>query len=318
MENNRVELYLSAYGNESGEDRGMIKLSLDVENGILRKEDFIPLAGKSNMIVERGKELITSVQYQDGAAIERYDRSGSLKKRVKTKYFYSYGQAVRNRLLLASYASGVDSSYDLINDRVVKNVVHRRAGYEGSGKSHYIHQMKDGRVISVENALQQIYVYQDEDLNLASVMDFPAAPEKNPRLLSFHPEKPAAYLNTEKTNELIMLNTDTMEVKKTIVLSDTANTFSGGNVTAEDGKYLAVSLRGKNAVSVWYLDEMGCFRSGFEFPCGRTPRALRAVGDYLLVSCTDDDCVEAYRIYKNYVRKTYSLKICQPITFSMR
>lgn len=317
MGNKGMEFFLSAYGSENGEDRGMMKLSLNVENGTLRKEDFIPLAGKSNMIIEHGKELITSVQYPDGSAIERYTRGGGLMKRTKTEYFYSYGQVIKDRLLLASYDSGVDSIYDLTEDKVIKNAVHRRAGYEGNGKSHYIHQIRDGRVLSVENALQQLYVYKDADLNPESVMDFPENPEKNPRLLSFHPEKPIAYLNTEKTNELMILDTDTMKVNKSIFLCDTENTFSGGNAVSEDGKYIAVSLRGKNVVSVWYLNETGCFRSGFEFPCGRTPRDLKAVGNYILVSCTDDDCVEVYHVYQNYVRKTCSVKIRQPITFSM-
>ena len=51
----------------------------------------------------------------------------------------------------------------------------------------------------MENALQKVYFYKKDSLDIDYVLDFE---EINVRLLSIHPSGKYAYMNTELTNEV--------------------------------------------------------------------------------------------------------------------
>ncbi len=311
-------IFLSAYGNNNVIDKGIIKLYLDTEKGIIKKKSVIPLNGKSNLIIEYNDKLITSVQNTEGSTLEFYDKSGKLLYTYKTELFYSYGEVVGDKLLLSSYASGADSVYDLKKNELQTTVFHKRDGYDKIGKSHYIHFVGEEKIVSVDNSLQQLYVYKDINLSLKTIIDFPKNPEKNIRLMTFHPNGKKAYLNTEKTNELLVLDIENFRVIDEILLVDDIETSSGGNAISRDGKYLCISLRGRDMIIVFKNDEYGMPHKIYEFNCGKTPRDLKFVEQYLLVSCTDENSVEVYLINEDTVSKTGQTEVFQPITFAMK
>lgn len=318
MKKEKINIFLTAYGNHEGKDKGIIILSIEVERGNIQKEAVIPLSGKSNLIIEHSDKLIASVQSSGGNTLEFYDNSGQMFLSTKTELFYSYGQISGDKLLLASYANGADSIYDLKKNVFGPTVIHQREGYDKTGKSHYIQQIEGGKIVSVENALQQLYVYKDSNLSLKTIINFPKNPEKNIRLMSFHPNGKKAYLNTEKTNELLVLDTEDFRVLDEILMTDDSETSSGGNAISKDGKYICVSLRGRDTIIVFENDENGMPHKLYEFNCGKTPRDLKFVEQYLLVSCTDENSVEVYRIHESFSVKTGQIEIFQPITFSVK
>lgn len=317
MEREQMALYLTAYGNAEQKDKGIVRLVFNRVNGSIRKESTYPLNGKANMVIDLPDQLIVSVKGPEKTTLDFYGKNGIKMREVATDLFYSFASPAEGGFLLASYESGADSFYDLTADQIRKTVVHKREGYEKAGKSHFIHQMEDGRCISVENSLQQIYVYKDEGLEIEDVINFPQYAEKNIRLLAFSQHHQKAYLNTELTNEIIVLDTKEFAIIKEIKMTDEKEVFSGGHSIREDEKLLCTALRGKNVIVVSEICDDGIPDIKYEFSCGKTPRDLKFIGDYLLVSCTDSNCVEVYQVTGEKAYKIDEAEVFQPITFAI-
>lgn len=151
------------------------------------------------------------------------------------------------------------------------------------------------------------------------MIDLPDA-EKNPkniRLCSFSQNREKAYINTELTNQLLVFDTEEFRLLKEIKMTEAENTFSGGNAISSNGNRLCVSLRGKDSVQVYSIGQDGMPVPEYEFTCGKTPRDLKLYGEYLLVSCTDADRVEVYRLMDKAVEKVSKTEVYQPITFAI-
>jgi len=301
-------VFLTSYGNESGKDRGIIELKFS--GGSFVRKSLFPLNGKSNMVINAGHRLITSVQ----DTIENYliimDEKGNEVRRITTEYFYSYGQALGHDLLLASFESGVDTLIDLRDGRC-ENVQHTRPGYTCAGRSHYIHKIRND-IISVDNALQRIYIYSGNNLKEYRTLDFK---DENIRLISTSPEQDYIYLNTEISNELIVLNSASYSVVNRIKLTDRSGVFSGGNACSSDGKYVCVSLRGEDSICVMKMNASGGVKEQTKFLCGKMPRDLMILGHALLVSCTESDCVQAFDLDSGEM--ITQVGVCRPITFAL-
>lgn len=105
-------IYLTAYGNKEGQEKGIVRLELDTESGSIKKEGCIPLDGKSNMVLEEADQLVTSVKGKEGSRLEFYTKDGKKTGSADTDLFYSFAVSLQDRILLASYESGADSIYD--------------------------------------------------------------------------------------------------------------------------------------------------------------------------------------------------------------
>ncbi len=311
------EIYLTAYGNDRNADKGIVKLLFNPQNGRIQKEAFYPLDGKANLVIGQADRLVASVKGNHKTTLEFYKKDGTKEGETEAALFYSFACVLNNKLLLASYESGADSVYDLEKNEMIRTVMHQKDGIEKNGKSHFIFQMKDGRCVSVENSLQQLYVYKNENLEVERIVDFSGETEKNIRLLTFSKDEKTAFLNTELTNELIVLDTVDFHIRKAFVMTEDRNTFSGGNAVSEDGKMLCISLRGKDTVMVYAIHEDGMPVLQYEFACGRTPRDLKFAGEYLLVSCTDANSIEVYRPGWELAEKMSETQVFQPITFAV-
>lgn len=307
-----VEILLCAYGHDQ-KDKGIVFLSYDKEKKSLVKERVLSLLGKCNLVTESDGILYLSVKNQDGNAIELYDASSLKKlKSYPSEYFYSYGQIVNHQFLLASYESGVDSVFDLKAERFTAHCVHHHEGMKSHGKSHYIQKLKDGQIIGIENGLQQMIIYQNLDLEVARIIEYPPV---NLRLLSVHPNGKTAYMNTGYSNELIVLDTQDWSIQTRFKLTDHEGWYSGGNAISSDGKYVCVSVRGEDVIHVFEHQGNQLFNK-MKLKCGKIPRDLMFIEHDLFVTCTEDHRVEVYDLDQD------GLKICeaevgQPITFKM-
>ncbi|MBQ7888212.1 MAG: beta-propeller fold lactonase family protein [Erysipelotrichaceae bacterium] len=307
-----AEIMLCAYGNHQV-DKGIVILSYDKEKKSLIKERVLSLAGKCNLVSESEGVLYLSVKYPDGNKIELYDASSLKKlKSYPSEYFYSYGQVIENKFLLASYESGVDSVFDFESECFVSHCVHQREGMSTQSKSHYIQKLKDGQIIGIENGLQQMIVYKNMNLEIERIIEYPPV---NIRLLAVHPDGKTAYMNTEFSNELIVLNTSDWSIQNRYKLADHEGWYSGGNAISSDGKYVCVSIRGEDVIHV-FVNNGGCLHHQMKFCCGKTPRDLMFVGHDLFVTCTNDNKVEVYDM-NNKCFKVCEAEVNQPITFKM-
>ncbi len=308
---NHCEMYVCTYGRNENE-RGIVKLRFDLNTEKLTKQFVLPLSGKCNLVTECNGHLYLSVKRADGCFIEEYDaESYSCLSSTPSEYFYSYGQIVNDKFLLASYESGVDSVFDLNTKTFDAHCVHQKDGQKA--KSHYIQKLKDGQIIGIENGLQQLIVYENLNLAVKKTVEFPPI---NIRLLSVHPDGKTAYVNTEISNELIALDTSNWEIVSRWKMADDDAGYSGGNAMTDDGDIVCASVRGQDRIHVFYTNEGVLVPLG-SFGCGRIPRDLKFVFDYLFVSCTDDNRIEVYDLSDESFRKCAEIDILQPITFEM-
>ncbi|MDQ0361480.1 lactonase family protein [Breznakia pachnodae] len=312
------DIFIVTYGKEKDKGNHIVKLIINLDNGSLKNSQTIDLDGKANMVVETEDSLITSVENANGGSLEFYNKKTmKLTKKYQCDYFYSYGQVIGNKLLLASYSKGVDSVFDIKKGIMVKSLTHARDGIQASGRSHYIRKLSDGRVISVDNAFQQLYIYKNDNLDLDKIIDLPMEPLMNIRLMSFTLDEKWAYLNTEKSGEVIVLNTDKFEIVERYTLSSNPEFASGGNVISLDGKYECVSMRGEESIYVYNIRDDGSLNFSSKFGCGETPRDLAVISDYLLVSCTDESLIEVHKFKGESIEKIAELDVYRPITFAL-
>lgn len=297
-------IYVSAYGKQ-GIDQGIIDLTFD-ENKVTKT--WIRVDGKSNLVIEADDQLITSVQESTGNYLLFFNKDGVLLERIQTIYFYSFGELSQGHLLLASFEEGVDSSYNL-QTRVWTTHGHQRTGFEGKGRSHFIKRF-NGKIISVDNATQQIYVYEDETLQKVTVTDFELG--LNIRLLSYDETGGLLFLNTELTNELLVLQVSDLKIIQRIKITENRSCFSGGNAYDPKRALICISMRCENSIYLFRNDQQ--ISLVHKLQTKKMPRDLKVIGDHLYVTCVDDNCIEVFDL-ESY-QKINEIDVFQPVTFS--
>ena len=301
-----THVYLTAYGNK-GHDQGIIELLINSNDQVIKH--CFQLDGKSNMVVDAGDQLITCVQELQGNFLLFFSKSGVLVKRVQTNHFYSYGSISNDSLLLASFEEGLDSSYHLKTGEWHTSI-HHREGATVKGRSHYIKRIND-KIIAVDNAYQQLYVYDDETLKEVQVVDFENG--LNNRLLSYDAHKGLLFLNTELSNELLVLQASDLKVIKRIKITENRSCFSGGNVYYDKGQLICISMRCENMIYCFRNDDH--FPLVHKIPTKKMPRDLKIIEDRLYVTCSDDHCVEVFSLID--FKKINEIEVYLPVTFSM-
>lgn len=304
---NLIELYVCTYGNENNE-KGIVKLIYDKKENAFSKSLFIEMQGKANMVITEKDLLYTSEQRKEGNYLGIYDNRGNKIQEISCAHFYSWGCYRDEQLYLASFSDGLDSIYDCKKQGILQSYEHQDETGR-TGRSHYITCLEKN-VISIENALQKIYFYKKQSLEVEEILSFD---DINIRLLSIHPSEKYAYMNTELTNEVIVLDLEKKCVLSSYKMSDSTG-FSGGNSINKEGNRLAISVREENKIYVFEVHEekISLIHS---FTCGNIPRDLKIVDDLLFVTCTKDNRVEVYDLYT--YQKLNVIEVAQPITFHM-
>ena len=216
------------------------------------------------------------------------------------------------------FSDGVDAIYDLRTHKETDVYVHQRRGYDCHGRSHYIGVTPDGEYIySVDNALQQLYLYEmkDEKLKVVNVKEFS---EENIRLMPYSEYSGRAYLNTEKTNRIYVLDYDggSFHIQDVENMESTNECFSGANSVSEDGRRLCVSLRGDNVLQYYRIRKDGKLDLLTRTSCGAMPRDVTFRNDRLYVACTEQNAIEVYETGDDLLKKISEIKVTQPVTFA--
>nr|WP_080876278.1 lactonase family protein [Oceanobacillus timonensis] len=143
--------------------------------------------------------------------------------------------------------------------------------HEGSGPHerqekphvHFTGFTPDKKYIVVADlGTDRLVTYKVEDTSLVEVSTFYTNPGSGPRHIVFHPSKPIAYLITELTTEVIVLDynseTGSFTEKQTILAKPAdfkeTNDASAIHITS-DGKFLYTGNRGHNSITSFQVDE---------------------------------------------------------------
>lgn len=303
----------TAYG-DSSENKGIAIIGTD------KNVTFLNVDGKCNFCIENKDRLYVPVQNGTNQIIEyRRENENYVQDGIyQTEYFYSHGTFFEGKLILASFSDGVDAIYDPETHKETDLFVHSREGRDEHGRSHYIGITPDHKyVYSVDNGLQQIYMYKIEDgkFILADIREFS---QENIRLMPISSYSKCAYLNTETTNRIYILSyeNERFHISDMENMESSDKCFSGGNSISANGKRLCVSLRGDNILHYYEINKDGKLKLLSRIACGNMPRDVLFKNGHIYVSCTNDDKIEVYDPKGDQLKKINEIFIKQPVTFA--
>ena len=314
----QTKLQLMAYGDQAGNGRGIIELTIDDAGCV--QQSCIPIHGKANFALVDGDIMLVPVKEEHGNYLYFYQNQ-RLMQRIAVTCFYSHGvKGNAGCYYLASYEDGVDAVFDTATMRETCIIHHKRNGCNERSKSHYIGITPDGTyVYGVENGLQQLYVYKviDQKLLIHDIVEFDQ--HEGIRLLPFLNQK-HAYLNTELSNCIYHLRYDSGRfwiAEQYALTSVKEHSFSGGLAISSDGSLLCASVRGEDSLSCFQIHQDGSLSLIDRVVCGRMPRDIQFSDAGIAVTCTMDHVVELYQLVDSRLVKIQSIPVAQPVTFAI-
>ncbi|WP_424475008.1 lactonase family protein [Oceanobacillus kimchii] len=128
---------------------------------------------------------------------------------------------------------------------------------------HYTGFTPDGRYVVVADlGTDELVTYRIEGDSLSHVSTLNVTPGSGPRHIVFHPDKPVAYLLTELSSEVIVLdyNKKTGQFKQKQTIKAIPESFKDTNDASaihisSDGKFIYTGNRGHNSIAVFSVDD---------------------------------------------------------------
>ncbi|WP_017796475.1 lactonase family protein [Oceanobacillus kimchii] len=128
---------------------------------------------------------------------------------------------------------------------------------------HYTGFTPDGSYVVVADlGTDELVTYRIEGDSLSHVSTLNVAPGSGPRHIVFHPDKPVAYLLTELSSEVIVLdyNKKTGQFKQKQTIKAIPESFKDTNDASaihisSDGKFIYTGNRGHNSIAVFSVDD---------------------------------------------------------------
>lgn len=173
-------------------------------------------------------------------------------------------------VLSANYHKGTIEASSLNPDGSIQSTS-SISQHKGSGPderqekahTHFSGFTPDGRfIIAVDLGIDKIITYSFKDGQLTKRNTLSVHPGSGPRHIVFHPRKPFAYVMTEFSSEVIVLqylsedgSFTVKQVISTIPIDFTGNNQGSAIHISKDGKYVYAGNRGHNSIAVFSVDE---------------------------------------------------------------
>ncbi|AIF44322.1 lactonase family protein [Virgibacillus sp. SK37] len=300
--------YTGTYTRKTSE--GIYRFSLNTETGELRGPELTASVGSPTYltIVPEKDRLYSVAQDNEMGGVRGYvinrqtgnldEINGQLVEGAPPCHL-DFGE---NGLVTGNYHKGtvglhaVNEAGELDQGEFIK--------HEGSGPHerqekphvHFTGYTPEGNYIVVADlGTDQLVTYRKSEEGLEHVSTLKVNPGSGPRHIAFHPDGKHAYLLTELSSEVLVLNYDsntgTFSVKQSIKAIPTdfkeTNDASAIHITT-DGKFLYTGNRGHNSVAAFQIDSQTKELSLIELvpSGGEWPRdfVLSPCENYLVVS----------------------------------
>ncbi|NMD68956.1 lactonase family protein [Bacillus sp. DNRA2] len=184
-------------------------------------------------------------------------------------------------VLTANYHKGTVEAYTVNAETGVINQDCAVARHEGSGPdprqekahTHFAGFTPDENyLVVVELGIDQILTYKLSGGELIKVSSLAVKPGSGPRHLAFHPNQRMAYVMTEFSSEVLVLEYDAnsgqftqRQAISTLPADFTENNQGSAIHVTSDGKFLYAGNRGHNSIAVFAIDEESNLLSLIEF-----------------------------------------------------
>lgn len=270
--------YIGTYTKQDSE--GVYKFSLDVEKGSIT--EVTPVAKLDNptyLTTTKDSKFLYAVskEGEDGGvtAFSINEKTGDL---TQLNSLASAGSPPchvsvtkdNKNVVTANYHTKRVESYLTTSDGSLETLVDT-AVHEGSGPHerqekphmHYAGFTPDEKyVIAIDLGSDQVITYAVNNGRLTKVQTFESKPGSGPRHIAFHPDGKHAYIMTELTSEVIVLEyhaedghfSEKQYIKA--IPSDHKDVNDGSGVhISKDGKFIYVANRGHNSIAIFAVDQ---------------------------------------------------------------
>lgn len=270
--------YAGTYTRESS--KGIYRFVLDTEAGKLSDVQVAAEIGSPTYvkISDDGQHLYSVAQKDEQGGIAAYkidDVTGDLtfiNEQLKEGAPPCHLTVKKSELMTGNYHKGVVDLHHIEENGCVSQVV-SSVQHEGSGPHdrqekphvHYAGHTPDGHYIMVADlGTDELVTYKIEEDELIKVQTFTTKPGSGPRHITFHPNGETAYLLTELSSEVIVLDYDSISGRFTELqtISAIPTAFSGTNDASaihvsSDGKFLYTGNRGHDSIATFEINETG-------------------------------------------------------------
>lgn len=303
--------YIGTYTN--GESKGIYSFSLDEDKGELsRLEVAAQIDNPTYLTINKDQTRLYSVVKEGdkgGVCSFALHQDGKLKKITQhltegAPPCYLNMNSDDTILVAANYHKGAAAAYQW-NPEIETELTEITAVYHKGNAAnperqehahvHYADFTPDQRfVVTVDLGTDQLITYelQDEHFQQRSVCTF--APGTGPRHLVFHPNAPFAYVLSELSSEIIVLQFDPemgsftrVQTISSLPDSEQGHNQGGAIKISADGRFIYVSNRGHDNIGIYQVHEEGVLRPvGFCPSGGEWPRdfELDPSGRYVVVA----------------------------------
>lgn len=268
--------YVGTYTRETS--KGIYRFILDTEERTLNSVEIAAQVGSPTYLaLSENRQYLYSVA-QDGelggvASYEVNSQTGELRyinRKLVEGAPPCHLTVQENMLLAGNYHKGTVDLYQFNNheglEQVSSTVQHKGTGPQARQEKphvHYTGHTPDGKyVIVADLGIDKLVSYQVDDGKLIEVASLKTEPGSGPRHIAFHPNGKIAYLMTELSSEVIVLDyhskTGEFTPKQTIkaIPEDFKETNDASAIyVSSDGEFLYTGNRGHNSITLFSIDE---------------------------------------------------------------
>lgn len=301
--------YVGTYTRQSS--KGIYRFTLDTTAGKLSVPEVAAEVGSPTYLaISEDQKFLYSVAQQEKfggvAAFEIMNDAGELKPlntEVEEGAPPCHLDVYGDHLLTGNYHEGRVNLYNINHKGGIEPVLdvynHQGNGPHERQEKPHVHftglTPDRNYVVVADLGTDEVVTYKVENNELKKVQTLHVKPGSGPRHLTFHPNGKWAYLLTELSTEVIVLDYDqqtgSFTEKQTILAKP--EDFEGQNDASAihispDGRFVYAGNRGHNSIAVFQVDEANGKVEFVEFTAtgGEWPRdfCLDPSGAYLVVA----------------------------------
>lgn len=277
---NKFTAYIGTYTN--GESKGIYRLIMDEQGKI---EDLKLAAELDNptylTISKDNKYLYSVIKIGDKGGVAAFSIDAETEELQLINYQVSEGSSPchvsldnENKYVFsANYHRGLVEVFPIAEDGGVKPpssiAIHEGSGpnkeRQESAHVHFVSLTPDQNYLcAVDLGIDKVVVYDFKDglLSKAEELSLSLKPGCGPRHMAFHPKGKFAYVVTELSNEIVILeyceaNPEFKQIGYISTLPDNneGESFCSAIHISRDGKYLYAANRGHNSIAVFIIDD---------------------------------------------------------------
>ena len=325
IENSKLKAYVGTY--TTGESKGIYSFTLDTSSG---KIENIKLEAKLDnptylAITSDNKHLYSVLKVGTTGGVAAFDIKAEGLQFINNQLAEGSSPChvsldkTNKYLFSANYHKGETSAYPINADSSIAPasalVIHQGSGPNKTRQekphSHYSALTPDEKYLCViDLGIDKLLVYAVNNGKLSKHNELSLNPGCGPRHMAFHPNKEFAYLLTELSSEVVVLEYSKSEGSFSILQyisalpADFKDESSGSAIhLSPDGNFVYAANRGHDSIAVFSVDNSSgkltfVAHTGAE---GSAPRdfTIAPGGNYLIAANQDSNNIVPFSIDKS-------------------